>query len=52
MDSIEAKICRLCFSTRIHLIDIFNESNAEIRGIIEEHIGEVKYPTQNGSDAS
>lgn len=41
MESTEAKICRLCFSSQIRLIDIFDDGDLNIAGIIAEHIGEV-----------
>lgn len=43
MESTEAQVCRLCFTSRVRLIDIFNEFDANIVEIIAEHIGEVKY---------
>lgn len=43
MESTETKICRLCFSTQGHLIDIFNENNLNVVEIIDGHIGEVKF---------
>lgn len=41
MELTEAKICRLCFSSQIQLIDIFNDAVSNIVELINEHIGEV-----------
>lgn len=41
MESTETTICRLCFSSKIRLIDIFDNADSNIVEVINEHIGEV-----------
>lgn len=43
MESPATKVCRLCFTSEVRLIDIFNELDANFVEIIAEHIGEVKH---------
>lgn len=49
MDSTEARICRLCFSSQLHLIDIFRAADSNVLEIIAEHIGEVSTHTHTHS---
>lgn len=41
MDPFGGHICRLCFSDRLSLIDIYDGCEANIPEILNKHIGEV-----------
>lgn len=42
METADAKVCRLCFTSQTQLLNILDGLNSHFVDIITEHIGEVK----------